>query len=429
METEIDNLLRWFWTGDLFRIWGKSGGTIIFWRLPLFWSICGSGAGIGRLSTFHPQNSVFFHFYRLFSPIVCAVFLLFTGWSSSAIYAQLDAKSPQNWAGREARNVQPANPAAVMMREMQASLKTLPWDELSPAVQKKIKSVTSGTPLFHRMPQQTIYADPEIYHFLLRHPELITGFWEHLGAAHLSLYEIKADQYIFKETIGTTAVVEVLHRTNDLCIAYAKGEYRGPLMSKSYQGDVILVLRTQFARDEMNEPMVVCNLDTFVQINSLGADVLAKLFFAALTKVMDSNFEVSMSFVSQVSSAAAYNAAALKSTTEEISSIRQSICVEFCEVVDRAAMRFVRRNQPMSLAASQQRTPLSGLPETNPRDFVLSVKPPADWEMDHFVDSPQLPYTTVRYERTGELNVPKPLEGSVEYAVPKLPVKSHGRSL
>jgi len=274
-----------------------------------------------------------------------------------------------------------------------------------------------------------VYADPEIYQFLLLHPDLVIAFWEHLGSTQFSLYEVKENQFILKETTGSTAVIEILHRTNDLCIAYAKGEYRGPLLSKPYHGDVILILRTQFTRDEMNEPMVVCNLDTFVQFNNVGMDVLAKLFFASLTKVTDNNFEVTLSFVSQVSRAAAYNTAALKSTTEELPSIRQSICEEFCEVVDRTAMRFARRNQLVSLEKSPRRIPPAGQPETNIQDVLLSVTPPTDWEPDHFVDTLQLPYVPVRYENSGEWSVPKPLGSAGEHTVPKLPVKNHGRNL
>jgi len=383
-----------------------------------------------RLFPFHPQFPVLFPLRRLFSPILCAAFLL-SSCGGSAIYAQNDERSPQsrNRPIRELRNTQQTNAVAIMVQEMQASLKTLPWDELSTATQQKIRSVTAGNPLFHRMPQQTVYADPEIYNFLLRHPDLVTGFWEHLGAAQISLYEVKENHYLFKETIGTTAAVEVLHRTNDLCITYAKGEYRGPLMARAYQGDVILVLRTKFARDEMNEPMIVCDLDIFVQFNSAGVDVLAKLFFAMFTKVMDGNFEVAISFINQVSRAAAHNTAVLKSTAEEISSIRPSVFVEFCDVVDRAAMRYARRNQRVPLVVASQRTLPVSPSETNPQDVVFSVKPSADWEMDHFVDSPLLPLTAIREESPGELNVPKPLEGSVEYAVPKLPGKNLGRNL
>jgi len=197
------------------------------------------------------------------------------------------------------------------------------------------------------MPQQKVYADPEIYQFLLRHPDMVIGFWEQLGATQLSLREVRENHYVLRETGGTVATIEVLHRTDSLCIIYARGEYRGPLLLTPYQGEVILVLRTRYTRNEMNEPMVVSDLDAFIQINSLGVDMLAKLFFAPLARVADNNFEVTLSFISQVSRAAARNPDMLREATEEITSVRPEVCAAFLDVVDRAAMRFARRNQPM----------------------------------------------------------------------------------
>ena len=323
-----------------------------------------------------------------------------------------------------------------MMREMQAAIQKLPWNELSPAAQAKIKGVVSGSPLFHRMPQQTVYADPEIHQFLLRHPDMVIGFWEQLGATQLSLREVRENQYVLRETGGTVASVEVLYRTNDLCIVYARGEYRGPLLAKAYQGNVILVLRTQYTRDEMNEPMVVCDLDTFIQINNVGVDILAKLFFASLSKVADSNFEITVSFVSEVSRAASRTPNAVKETAEEIASVRLEVCAEFCDVVDMAAMRFMRRNKPLPLPTAQQRTqPIAGQPTAN--HIAFSSSPSEDWKMEHFFDSPQFDspkldsprfsapkpfYEPVRYENSSELTAPKQIETShTGNAIPRLP--------
>jgi len=315
------------------------------------------------------------------------------------------------------------------MQEMQASLKKIPWNELSPAAQAKIKRVTSSAPLFRRLPQQTVYADPEIYHFLLRHPDVVIGFWEQWGATQLSLREVKENHFVLKETTGTVATVEVLYRTNDLCIVYAKGEYRGPLIAKPYQGEVILVLQTQFVRDNTNEPMIVCDLDSFVQINNVGADVLAKLFYTSIAKVADSNLEVTVSFISQVSKAASHNTAALKNSAEELSTIRQDVCVGFCDVVDRVAMRFARRNQPIPLASQQRELPkvasdfaMSQPP--SPSSSSLPSRAPADWKMDHFYDSPL--YEWVQAEDVCQLSAPKSVESHSSgnarpTAVPKLP--------
>jgi hypothetical protein len=368
---------------------------------------------------------VLFRFVRPFLPILYAAVLL-GGWSS-AIYAQSDTRNQQNRQTlRDSRSTQSANPA-VMAKEMQATLQKLPWNELSPAAQTKIKSIVSQSPLFHRMPQQKNYADSEIHQFLLQHPDLVIGFWEQLGATQLSLREVKENHYVLQETGGTVAAIEILYRTDNLCIAYAKGEYRGPLLAKAYQGDVLLVLRTQYTRDETNDPVIVSDLDTFIQINSLGADMLVKLFFASLAKIADSNFEVTMSFVSQVSGAASRSPNSIKDAAEEVTSIRQDVCVDFCDVVDRVAMRFARRNQPVFSPIARQRTqPVAVQPRGDLQNFALSSRPPADWGMDHVFDASQfdvsLPFgEPIGGESTGELSVPRRIESERTGTAPKLP--------
>ena len=349
---------------------------------------------------------------------------LVVGWGDSAIYAQSDARNQQNRNNRDLRPLQQANsenPAA-MATEMQASLQKLPWNELPPAAQAKIRNVVSGSPLFHRMPQQKAYTDPEIYHFLLSHPDMVIGFWEQLGATQLSLREIKENHYILRESGGTAATVEILYQTDTLCIVYAKGEYRGPLLARAYQGDVILVMRTQHTRDAMNEPMIVCNLDTFIQINSLGADMLVKLFFTSLAKVAESNFAVTVSFVSQVSRASSRTPNNVKESAEEITSVRQEVCDDFCDVVDRVALRSARRNQSALPPTAQRTQPVTVQSKMSLQEFTFSSKPPADWEMDHFFDSSPPSFEPVLYERTSELTVPRVIESERPKATaPRLP--------
>ena len=381
----------------------------------------------------NPPISVFCHFCRQFLPILCAVFLI--GWYGSVGYAQSDTKNQQNRNIRDTRTSQlnPSNPA-MMMREMQASLQKLPWNELPPAAQAKIRGVVSGSPLFHRMPQQKVHVDPEIHQFLLRHPDVVIGFWEQLGATQLSLREVRENHYALRETGGTVAAVEVLHRTSEICIVYARGEYRGPLLAKAYQGNVVLVLRTQYTRDEMNEPMIVCDLDAFIQINNVGVDMLAKLFFASLAKVADSNFEITMSFISQVSRAASRTPDIVKDTAEEITSVRQEVYAEFCDVVDMVAMRFARRNQLTPLLTAQQRTQsiVQSRANQQQKGFAISSSSLKDRGMEHFFDSPNVDsprydtpqplYEPVRYESTGELTAPKQVEARrAGSAVPRLP--------
>jgi hypothetical protein len=229
-------------------------------------------------------------------------------------------------------------------QEIQDSTKKIPWNALSPQVQAKIRCVVSEHSLFRRMPQQKIYADPEMFQFLSEHPDLVVGFWEKLGVTQISLQELNKDQFLMKETTGTTAVAEIVYRTKDVCVVYAKGLYKGPFLVRSYDGEVVLILRHRFMRDSNNEPVIVCDLDVFIRIDHLGVDFIAKLFATTLGKIADSNFEQTVAFVGYVSESAGINAESVKRTGFQVKNVRETVREDFGDVVDRVAMRIARRN-------------------------------------------------------------------------------------
>ncbi|MDR1963971.1 MAG: hypothetical protein LBQ50_09355 [Planctomycetaceae bacterium] len=244
---------------------------------------------------------------------------------------------------RESRlKKQTASP--VQDQEIQDSSKKIPWNSLSSQAKIKVRQVVSERSLFRRLPQQKIHADPEMFQFLLEHPDLVVGFWEKLGVTQLSLQELNQDQFLMKETTGTTAIAEVVYRTKDLCIVYARGLYKGPFLVKSYDGEAVLVLHIRSLRDADNEPVIICDLDVFVRIDHLGVDFLAKLFATTLGKIADSNFEQTVAFVGYVSESAGINAESVKRTGYQIKSVREAVRDDFSDVVDRVAMRIAHRN-------------------------------------------------------------------------------------
>ncbi len=227
--------------------------------------------------------------------------------------------------------------------EMAEAVKNIPWSELSPARQRKIRAVVSSPSLFRRLPQQKIAADPEMFDFLVTHPDIVVGFWKKLGVTDLTLQQQEDQRFLMRETTGTTAVAEVLYRTSHLCIVYGRGRYRGPFLAKPYDGEVLLILRNRFLRVSQ-EPMAVCDLDAFVRIENAGADLFAKLFATSLGKIADSNFEQTLAFVSHVYEAATINPDSLRTQSLQLNSVRENVRKEFGDVIDRVALRAARRH-------------------------------------------------------------------------------------
>lgn len=254
----------------------------------------------------------------------------------------MDRQARRNAQSRAGQDVRPSQ---TIDTEAQAALKRIPWSEIGESGRAKIKGVVSAYSIYRQMPKQTVYSDPEIFSYLLEHPDIVVGIWEKLGATQVSLRQLNENRYLMKESVGTTAVIEVLHRSTNLYIVYAKGQYKGPLLSRTYDGDSVLILRNRFARDSHGEPYVVSELDVFVRIESLGADLLAKLFASSLGKIADSNFEQTVAFASHVSEASCRNPGAVLRVGSDLPRVRPEIRDEFGEVVQRTAFRAIQREE------------------------------------------------------------------------------------
>ena len=244
---------------------------------------------------------------------------------------------------RSRENRTSRNVATTIDESLQDALRRIPWDALSSAAKTKIKPVIATHSIFRRLPLQAVYTDAEMYQFLVEHPDIVVGFWEKLGVTQISLRELSEDRFLMKETGGTTAVAEVLYRTRDICIVYAKGQYRGTLLAKPIDGEAVLILRSRFLRDEDNEPYTICQLDSFVRLDNVGVDLVAKLFSSVLGKIADGNFEQTVGFVGNVSEAATTNTERVKDLSLQMKGVRKEVRDDFSDVADRVAARGAKR--------------------------------------------------------------------------------------
>ncbi len=297
------------------------------------------------------------------------------------------------------------NQLAEQEKEKKQTLQNIPWEELSSDAQEKIRRVVSAHTLFRRMPQQKVYCDPEMFSFLVEHPDIVVGFWHQLGVTQVSLQQQSSPKqagrhFVMKEASGTTAVAEILHRTSNLCVVYGRGQYCGPFLTKLYNGEVLLVMRSRFVRDANEEPMVICDLDAFVRTDNVGADLLAKLFATSLGKIADSNFEQTLAFVSHVCEAAATNPNSLRVKGLGLSGVREGVREEFCDVVDRVALRSAKyqarlfpeyyvfephpaakRTFPEQRRHEMESIPWNDFTDMNPEGWVLAGVTQSDEEL------------------------------------------------
>ncbi|MDR2170379.1 MAG: hypothetical protein LBP59_09575 [Planctomycetaceae bacterium] len=243
-------------------------------------------------------------------------------------------------------NSEPPNNTQTPQDELankQNIIKKIPWDDLTQPVKQKLSSIIQNHTVYHHIPTQAVFCDPEVYQYFLEHPDLLVGFWESLGVTQIALRETDANRYNLIESTGTVADVGILYRSTNCCIVYAKGEYKNPITTRKIDGEALLVLQSRYARNAENEPIVVCNMDVFVKIDNIGADLLVKLFATSLNKIADGNFEQTLGFVSHVSDTSAISANSVKKLTKSVKNVRENVRNDFTDVVDRVSIRAAKR--------------------------------------------------------------------------------------
>ena len=250
---------------------------------------------------------------------------------------------PQSYPlGNRSERLQEATNSPVAMKE---ALRTIPWNRLSNSAQEKIKSVLSEKPLYRRLPQQSAYCEPNMYDFLLDHPDVVVAMWEKLGVTQISLKEYgRPGVYQLKESVGSVGIIEVLYKTRNYCIVYSKGSYSGPFLPRAVDGETILILQNIFEQDEDGDPYVVAQLDAFVNVKNFGVDMFAKLFAPMLGRIADGNFEQTIAFIGNVSEAAQSNPEVIKRLALRLESIRKETRDELIQTAYKTAQLAIDRS-------------------------------------------------------------------------------------
>jgi hypothetical protein len=209
------------------------------------------------------------------------------------------------------------------------AIAAIPFDQLGEEAYAKLWGVVSRPSLYRRMPPTVIPADPDLYVFLVRHPEVIVNMWDLMGITKVTISR-NAD-YVFdaSDGAGTDSRVELIYGDPNLHVLYAEGSYKGALFKKSIRGRCVLVLRSDYAKAQDNNTYVTSRLDVFLQIDNVGAELIAKALHPLVGSTADQNFVESVKFVGQVTKAAETRPQRLQQLTQRLTKISPPVRQQF----------------------------------------------------------------------------------------------------
>jgi hypothetical protein len=219
------------------------------------------------------------------------------------------------------------------------AIRAIPWDKLDEQDRAKVSSVVSRVTIFRRMPTRVIQCDPELYTFLVRNPDVVVDVWKALRITRLNLHRTGPDTFHVADGAGTLSSLEFLHRSHDLHLVYAEGRYEGPLFTKQVRGRGLLLLRTGYRREPDGRYYITSRLDSFLQLEPGGAELLTKTLKPLVGKVADTNFVQTAGFLGSLSKTAEVNTRGVERLAGKLENVEPEIRDELAAIAQRVALR------------------------------------------------------------------------------------------
>jgi hypothetical protein len=234
-----------------------------------------------------------------------------------------------------AQAAKPENTGSTSRSTRDEAIRSIPTDKLSESGQQKVASVLKQISIFRRLPTQVIECDPNLYLFLIEHPEMVVNMWEVMDVSDMKLEKVGPDQYKMNDGAGTIGKVEMLWHTHDLHVMFAEGAYSGPMFAGAVKGRCLLVLKTGYVRETNGKYYITCRLDTFIQLENVGLEFVARTFQPMIGKTADHNFRETAAFMAMISRSAEVQHPSLRKLTEQLTVPTDADRAEFVSITNR----------------------------------------------------------------------------------------------
>lgn len=241
------------------------------------------------------------------------------------------------------------------------AMESIPLASLPEPIRSRVHGIITNPTVFRRLPVQVISCDPDLYLFLIRYPEVVVNMWQLMGVTKVSVKRV--GDYLFDavDGAGTSGRVELVYGTREQHLFMTEGCYDGPLVPRRVTGRVVLLLTSGYSLDPEKKPHVSNQLDVFIQLDNVGAEIVAKTLHPLMGKTADSNFVESTRFLSQVSQVVETNGPGMQRLAGRLLNVEPAVRNRFAQIAatinQRAIMQSVIAPENGSAASLTDRQP------------------------------------------------------------------------
>jgi hypothetical protein len=229
------------------------------------------------------------------------------------------------------------------------AMRAIPWKQISPQYRRAAQAVVKDASLYRRLPTRVIDCDPDVFTFLLQHPEVVIDVWRVMGISQVSLDKLPNGAYKGSDSAGTVGTVRFIHNccgkeADNLVVVYADGCYDGKPFVKPLKARSVILLRSGSVRETNGRHYITVRIDSFLKIEQMGIELVAKTVQPWISQTADRNFIETLTFVSNFSRTAEKNPQGMKRLATRLDAIDQPTRDELVALCFRTAERYAQRD-------------------------------------------------------------------------------------
>ncbi len=213
------------------------------------------------------------------------------------------------------------------------AIRGIPFDKIEPTTRAKVQAVINDATIYRRMPVQTVDCDPELFLYLIQHPEVVVNMWENMGVSKMTMTPKAPGVYHCADGEGTQGELTYVYKNHDTQVIFSDGTYEGPLFGRKLRGQCVLVLKTAYVRETNGRFYITNRLDAFLHLDNIGLDLVAKTVQPMIGKVADYNFTETCGFVSSLSHTAETNPRGVEKLAHALKRVDRDTSDKFVNLV------------------------------------------------------------------------------------------------
>ena len=253
-----------------------------------------------------------------------------------------------------------ANPTdATSRREAkEEAIRAIPWRNLSHQQRRAVQGVVRKPSIYRRLPTRVVQCDADLFTFLMQNPEIVADTWRSMGVSKVKIQRIGEHTFRAEDGLGTTGRFSFLDQSWDdkafnRALIYAEGGFEGKPFPHPIRARCVMLMRSGSVVETNGRTYVTARVDSFLDIEQVGVEIVAKTVHPLVVKAADYNFTETLKFVSNFSQAAERNPSGVERFTEKLDQIDDATRDELNRLCRAAADRHAELEQARANVAQR----------------------------------------------------------------------------